>query len=94
MAGYEATCDQCVDEKDLCFQCSGLQNVQILGKQDLNKCSVCYEIENLKSDVDEFNNFLGIAKRQAVKEAIQAEINLLITKIESKKVMAQNRQKK
>jgi hypothetical protein len=93
MVDDESMCNQCLDEKDLCFQCSCAQSVQILGKQDLKKCSVCKEIENLKSNVDEFNNIFGIAKRLAVKEAIQVEINFLITKIESINVMAQNWQK-
>lgn len=45
MVDYEVTRDQCSDGKDLCFQCSC---VQILDKQDLKKCVVFEEIENLK----------------------------------------------
>jgi hypothetical protein len=88
MVDYEVTHDQCSDRKDLCFQCSCVQSVQILDKQDLTKCVVFEEIENLKSDIDEFNNVLGIAKQLAVREAILAEINFLTAKIESIKDLA------
>jgi hypothetical protein len=47
----------------------------------------------LKSDLEEFNNILGIANRQAVKEAIREEINILLGRIESVKALILNRQK-
>jgi hypothetical protein len=68
-------------------------SVQILVNQEFLKCVTCIEIENLKSDIDEFNNILGIANRQAAKEAIRTEINVLLAKIESIKAPTQDRQK-
>jgi hypothetical protein len=77
--------EQCWEENNWYLRCTCDQNVQILDSYKHQKCVNCKEIENLKSDLGEFNNILGIANRQAVKEAIRVEINILLGKIESVK---------
>jgi len=46
------------------------------------------EIENFKCDTDDLNSMLKYAKRQSVKEGIQANLTLLAAKTESLKDMA------
>jgi hypothetical protein len=83
MADKLARCEQCWEENYRYLRYTGDQSVQILDNYQHQKCVNCKEIENLKSDLQEFNNILGIANRQAVKEAIRVEINILLGKIES-----------
>jgi hypothetical protein len=42
------------------------------------KCVSCEVTENLRKDLAEFGNLQEIACRQAVKDAIQVEINVLL----------------
>jgi hypothetical protein len=70
MADKLARCEQCWEENSQYLRCTCDQSVQILDNYQYQKCVNCKEIENLKSDLEEFNNILGIANRQAVKEAI------------------------
>jgi hypothetical protein len=47
-------------------------------------------LKTFRSDLEEFNNILGIAKGRAEKEAILMEINVLLGKIESLKAQTYN----
>jgi hypothetical protein len=69
MADKLARREQCWEEDNL--RCTCDQIVQILDNYQYQKCVNCKEIENLKNVLEEFNNILGIANREAVKEAIR-----------------------
>jgi hypothetical protein len=50
----------------------------------------CKKIENLKSDLDEFNKLIKIATRQVVKEAVLTEVKAVTTKTENIKALNYN----
>jgi hypothetical protein len=50
----------------------------------------CKKIENLKSDLDEFNKLLRIATRQMVKEVIVAEMKAVTAKTKNIKALNYN----
>jgi hypothetical protein len=54
------------------------------------KCVSCEAIENLRRDLEEFGNLQEMARCQAVKDAIQVEINVLLVRIKSLKVQTCN----
>jgi hypothetical protein len=92
VADEEATNDRCSVENNLYLQCLCEQSIRISDNQEFKKCVICKETENLKSDLDEFNNILGIASCQVVK-AIWAGINVVLVKIDSIKASTHNWQK-
>jgi hypothetical protein len=65
------------------FRCLCEKSIRISDNQELKKCVVCKETENLKSDLDEFNNILEIAFCQVLKEVIWVEIKVVLAKTES-----------
>jgi hypothetical protein len=53
--------DRCWEENNWYPRCSHDRGVQIINSYQYQNCVSCKVIENLRSDLEEFNNILGIA---------------------------------
>jgi phage FluMu protein Com len=82
---------RCGEENSGFSGCSHDLGVQINNSYLRQKCANCEVIENLRSDSSEYQTILSLVNRQTVKEAIQAEIDVLLVKINSVRVQTFNR---
>jgi protein subunit release factor A len=87
MADEAVTKDQCsIENINFCCLCES--STLNSDNQELKPiCVNCKKIENLKSDLDEFNKLITITTRQVVEEVILAEIKAVRTKIENLKAI-------